>query len=392
MAPRFNKESLLGSKPKDAASAVAQPFDLTQFLPQAPDNQAYVLLSIRRCRPDLEQPRKAFPLEEMLDLAGQIKTAGRVLQPITVRKDPDHPGDYLIKWGERRWRSCQYLVEHGDPEFELIPAIIDDTEANMDARLLFQHQMQENMTQKPLNLLDEALAIEHWMFDFEPQKTAQDAMVAFKYKSASKVSRLRKLLKAPPGVQELSKKLTNLNTLSSLIDLAELDPLLYSETLQQLNADALPDAEKHLRALLGGLKKPTPKKEIPVFQQTQDHASNLDEAAAEFSLRQQQDGQLHDHPELSPAGPALVPASTSPRKEKKPKTDQPKLPGILDGVIDPTLAALSGAKSVQYITAAPKEGLAVLQMTCHDGEVHHFELSYELLLKLQAATEYCLDS
>ena len=382
--------SMFGSREKSDPSAQNNHIDFSLFLPQAPADQAFVMLSIHRCRPDPDQPRKDILPEEIIDLAGQIKSAGRVLQPITVRKDPEQNGDYLIKWGERRWRGCHYLVDQGDEEFELIPAIIDDSVGSLSPRLLFQHQMQENMTQKPLTLLDEARAIEHWMFDFDPPMTALDVVEAFGYKSSSKVSRLRKLLKAPPGVQELSKTLTNLNTLSSLTDLAELDPLLYSETLQQLNADALPDAEKHLRRLLSDLKKPATKAEAPV-QSAQEIANNLEEAAAEFLLQQQQDGQLNDDPELS-SPPSQDAAPVKQSKEKKPKRDQPKLPGILEGVIDSDLACTTDAKPVQHLTAAAKEGLAILQLTCRDGDVHQFELSYELLLKLQAATEYCLDS
>ena len=53
-----------------------------------------------------KQPRMDFNSDELTVLAASIRDKG-LLQPILVRSSPDHPGQYQIVAGERRWRAAQ---------------------------------------------------------------------------------------------------------------------------------------------------------------------------------------------------------------------------------------------------------------------------------------------
>ena len=52
------------------------------------------------------QPRRAFPQEQLDELATSIRERG-VLQPILVRPLPQDPSQFHIVAGERRWRAAQ---------------------------------------------------------------------------------------------------------------------------------------------------------------------------------------------------------------------------------------------------------------------------------------------
>ena len=65
-------------------------------------------LYISNVRPDPEQPRRFYPEDEheLAELAESIRRNG-LLQPISVRPDPENADRYVIIVGERRWRASQ---------------------------------------------------------------------------------------------------------------------------------------------------------------------------------------------------------------------------------------------------------------------------------------------
>ena len=65
-------------------------------------------LYISNVRPDPEQPRRFYPEDEheLAELAESISRNG-LLQPISVRPDPENADRYVIIVGERRWRASQ---------------------------------------------------------------------------------------------------------------------------------------------------------------------------------------------------------------------------------------------------------------------------------------------
>jgi len=65
-------------------------------------------LYISNVRPDPDQPRRFYPEDEheLAELAESIRRNG-LLQPISVRPDPEDADRYVIIVGERRWRASQ---------------------------------------------------------------------------------------------------------------------------------------------------------------------------------------------------------------------------------------------------------------------------------------------
>ena len=96
---------------------------------------------------DPDQPRKDIDAAYIAELAADIKQRG-VMQPITVRANPDAPGRYIIKYGECRYRASSKA------RTKTIPALLD-TEAARDeplARLL--DQVKENHIRRDLNPME----------------------------------------------------------------------------------------------------------------------------------------------------------------------------------------------------------------------------------------------
>ena len=85
---------------------------------------------------DPNQPRKTFDKTKLGELAESITHRG-VLQPISVRDNPDSPGRYIINQGERRYRAS--LLANKDT----IPVVIDNDFIDDD-------QMIENIQREEL--------------------------------------------------------------------------------------------------------------------------------------------------------------------------------------------------------------------------------------------------
>jgi ParB/RepB/Spo0J family partition protein len=101
-------------------------------------------------QPDPAQPRKEFTPEAIENLAESIKSEG-LLQPITVRRNPELPGAYLIIAGERRWRA------HCVAGMQAVRCIVSMT--HDDQRRRFRAQVMENTGRKDMTFKEEADAI-----------------------------------------------------------------------------------------------------------------------------------------------------------------------------------------------------------------------------------------
>lgn len=86
------------------ATALGEQLGFT--FPEATLNFAVTYVGHGRIRPDPDQPRK-HPDRELVE---SIRANG-ILQPITVRPDPERRGDLLIVDGERRWRGAEGVLE-----------------------------------------------------------------------------------------------------------------------------------------------------------------------------------------------------------------------------------------------------------------------------------------
>ncbi len=133
------------------------------------------------------QPRRDMSEEALEELASSIKTHG-VLQPILVRPDPDHRGNYQIIAGERRWRAAQLAGLH---EVPVHVRELGDADAVAAALI-------ENLQRQDLNPIEEAEGLRRLSDEF---KLSQDALAASVGKSRSHIANMLRLLTLPASVQ-----------------------------------------------------------------------------------------------------------------------------------------------------------------------------------------------
>ncbi|WP_454860680.1 ParB/RepB/Spo0J family partition protein [Promicromonospora soli] len=144
-------------------------------------------LPVTAIRPNTWQPRTVFDEGDLDELIDSIKEIG-VLQPIVVRPDKEHPGEYELIMGERRWRATQAA------ELETIPAIVRDTD---DGDML-RDALLENLHRSDLNPLEEAAAYRQLLDDFDCTHEELATRIA---RSRPQISNTLRLLRLPPLVQ-----------------------------------------------------------------------------------------------------------------------------------------------------------------------------------------------
>jgi ParB family transcriptional regulator, chromosome partitioning protein len=144
-------------------------------------------LPVAAIRPNTWQPRTVFDEGDLDELVDSIKEIG-VLQPIVVRPDKAHPGEFELIMGERRWRATQAA------ELETIPAIVRDTE---DGDML-RDALLENLHRSDLNPLEEAAAYRQLLDDFGCTHEELANRIA---RSRPQISNTLRLLRLPPLVQ-----------------------------------------------------------------------------------------------------------------------------------------------------------------------------------------------
>lgn len=135
-----------------------------------------------------DQPRRTFEADELKDLANSIRAKG-VIQPLIVRDRPNHPGEFEIVAGERRWRAAQMAQQHDLP---VIHREFTDTEV-LEVAII------ENIQRSDLNPVEEAFGYRQLMDKFGH---TQEQMAEALGKSRSHIANLLRLLSLPPGVQE----------------------------------------------------------------------------------------------------------------------------------------------------------------------------------------------
>ncbi|MCC5851760.1 MAG: ParB/RepB/Spo0J family partition protein [Alkalimonas sp.] len=111
-------------------------------------------LAIEFLQPGKYQPRKDMSQQALEDLALSIRAQG-VIQPIVVRKT--QTDRYEIIAGERRWRAAQLA------QLAEVPCIVKDVpdEAAVAIALI------ENIQREDLNAMEEAVALERLLTEFE---------------------------------------------------------------------------------------------------------------------------------------------------------------------------------------------------------------------------------
>lgn len=138
-------DALLTSTPQDSSdkqsSDSQQPSELQK-------------LPIELLHPGKYQPRKDMSNEALVELGNSIKSQG-IIQPIVVRQISEDY--YEIIAGERRWRAAQLAG------LDRVPCLIKDVpdESAVAMALI------ENIQREDLNAMEEAIALERLLIEFE---------------------------------------------------------------------------------------------------------------------------------------------------------------------------------------------------------------------------------
>lgn len=114
-------------------------------------------ISLIKIKAKKDQPRKEFEKEALKELSNSIKVHG-VIQPILLRKKDEN---YEIIAGERRFRASKLAG------LKIIPAIVLDAKDIDVAKLA----LIENVQREDLNPIEEAIAYQNLMKDFDLKQT-----------------------------------------------------------------------------------------------------------------------------------------------------------------------------------------------------------------------------
>jgi ParB family chromosome partitioning protein len=178
---------------------------------------------VARVRSDPGQPRKRFAEAEIAALAATMRERGQ-LQPILLRRDPAHRGDWVIVAGERRWRAARL---NG---WDTILAIEHDGDADVAALL-------ENLQRVDLTPLEEARGLQRLI---EGKGWTQGRAAEAIGQSKAEVSATLRILSLPPAV--LDEVLTSEPDTSRnvLVELARIeDPAVRQRLLRLARAGRL---------------------------------------------------------------------------------------------------------------------------------------------------------
>lgn len=148
------------------------------------------IIAIDKLHPGKYQPRKDMSETALEELSNSIKSQG-IIQPIVVRKLDD--GNFEIIAGERRWRAAKLA------SLNEIPCLIKDVpdESAVAIALI------ENIQREDLNAMEEAIALQRLMNEFELTHQAVADAVG---KSRTAVSNLLRLNSLTDEVKTLLER------------------------------------------------------------------------------------------------------------------------------------------------------------------------------------------
>ena len=211
------------------------------------DNESEKVLSVRisLVEPNRDQPRKKFNEEGIDELAASISQYG-VIQPLLVQWKDNY---YEIIAGERRWRAA---MKAGLKE---IPVIVKEY-SNKEA---VEISLIENIQREDLNPIEEALAYERLVEEFE---MTQEQVAERVSKSRSAVTNSMRLLKLEGEVREMvvSGDISegHARTLLSL-PTAEAQKLIADRIVKEKLS--VRDTEKLVKKLVSDVKRPVKKRD-----------------------------------------------------------------------------------------------------------------------------------
>ena len=180
-------EDVVENQPNNGSENVSrETLEKTEIHTQEKEKGKEYQIKLSLIEPNSGQPRKDFNSELIQELADSIKKYG-VLQPLLVQKKDEH---YEIIAGERRWRAAK---EAGLKE---VPVVIREytKQQSMEIALI------ENVQREDLNPIEEAMAYQQLMQEFE---LAQEEIAERVSKSRVTITNSMRLLKLDKRVQEM---------------------------------------------------------------------------------------------------------------------------------------------------------------------------------------------
>ncbi|MCA1931574.1 ParB/RepB/Spo0J family partition protein [Rheinheimera sp.] len=233
-------------------------------------------LPIEWLKPGKYQPRKDMSQDALEDLASSIRSQG-VIQPIVVRQIGEQ--SYEIIAGERRWRASQLA------QLDVIPCIIKDVpdEAAVAIALI------ENIQREDLNAMEEAIALQRLLSEFElTHQQVADAVG----KSRASVTNLLRLNQLNDDVKLLLEH--------GDIEMGHARALLALDALQQSDAARIVaakqmtvrDTENLVRRLLEPTPEATPKVKDPDVSSLEQRLSERFAAPVEINYNKKGKGNL----------------------------------------------------------------------------------------------------
>ena len=126
-------------------------FDLASVLKNVPESgtndgrERIEYIGLDKLRDD---PNNFYSLDGIEELAENIEFAG-LQQPVRVRRDAEHSGEYIIVSGHRRTAAMRKIVEDGNKTFETVPCIVEaegGSEALRELRLIYANSDTRRMS------------------------------------------------------------------------------------------------------------------------------------------------------------------------------------------------------------------------------------------------------
>ncbi|HET6314573.1 MAG TPA: ParB/RepB/Spo0J family partition protein [Chloroflexia bacterium] len=186
-------DSLIPSSPQASTDAQTQPAPTTGAPASTgtgglATEAGVLMLPVDSIAPNPRQPRGAFDLEGLEDLAASIREHG-VLQPLVVTMSGGAGGasSYNLIAGERRWRASMLAG------LEQVPVIVKEA----TSRGMLELALVENLQRADLNPLEEATAYRALVDEFDMK---QDEVADRVGKSRQAVANSLRLLRLPPAI------------------------------------------------------------------------------------------------------------------------------------------------------------------------------------------------
>lgn len=145
-----------------------------------------MIVKLSSVEPNVDQPRKQFDEDALLELSESIKQYG-VLQPLLVSDKKDY---YEIIAGERRWRAAKLAG------LKEVPVIVKE----FSEQELVEISLIENIQREDLNPVEEAMAYKRLIDEFNLK---QDEVADRVGKSRTAVTNSMRLLKLSEKVQQM---------------------------------------------------------------------------------------------------------------------------------------------------------------------------------------------